>query len=397
MTPLEKISQFLHRRFGWGFSHPVMTSLGHAVAGRMEALGLGVMDDYWQLLENNNGEVSQLVEASVVRETFFFRYPESFTALSKWALDRPGKPLRILSMACSTGEEPYTIAMHLLDSGIGSFDIEARDLSPEAIVRARRGIYTANAFRSADLSWRGRYFRESGEKWEIREELRGHVHFQQGNLLEIDETAAWDVIFCRNVLIYFSTPKQEDALARLRNALADDGLLFLGPAEPPVLFQFGWAPYREPMSFCCTKTNLPAPAGPPPLRGILPPKTSRALPMKPIKPLPISMPLPPVEEPVRSELEKAQSLADSGKLDDALAVLETALKSDGSNAELHFLQGVIEEARGGNRKAETHYRRTLFLDPAHAGALQHMTLLLRSEGRNRAADNLSRRASRHSS
>lgn len=100
---------------------------------------------------------------------------------------------------------------------------------------------------------------------------------------------------------------------------------------------------------------------------------------------------------MRSELEKAQSLADSGKLDDALAVLETALKSDGSNAELHFLQGVIEEARGGNRKAETHYRRTLFLDPAHAGALQHMTLLLRSEGRNRAADNLSRRASRHSS
>ncbi len=365
----------------------------------MEAIGLQAMDDYWQLLGKNDTEVAQLVEASVVRETFFFRYPESFVALSKWALERPGKPLRILSMACSTGEEPYTIAMHLLDSGVGSFDIEARDLSPAAIASARRGIYTSNAFRSPALSWRERYFRESGEKWEIREELRRQVHFRQGNLLEIDETAAWDVIFCRNVLIYFSTPKQQDALDRLRNALVDDGLLFLGPAEPPVLLQFGWFPFKEPMSFCCTKTNLSGAAGAPPLpgKGILPPKAPKALPTKLFKPQQAPAALPQVEESVRSELEKAQSLADAGKLDEALTVLEAARKSDGENVGIHFLQGVIEEARGANREAETHYRRTLFLDPSHAGALQHMTLLLRSEGRNHAADNLSRRASRHSS
>jgi chemotaxis protein methyltransferase WspC len=152
------------------------------------------------------------------------------------------------------------------------------------------------------------------------------------------------------------------------------------------------------MSFCCTKTNLSGVASPPPLRGngILPPRSPKALPAKPVQPQTPAA-VPEVEEPARSDLEKAQSLADAGKLDEALTVLGTALQSDSENAEIHFLQGVIEEARGGNREAETHYRRTLFLDPSHAGALQHMTLLLRSEGRNRAADNLSRRASRHSS
>ncbi|NEM13145.1 MAG: chemotaxis protein CheR, partial [Xanthomonas perforans] len=128
---------------------------------RVAALGCANEDAYWLKVHNCASEQQALVEAVVVPETWFFRYPESFVALVNLARERStqlagARPLRILSLPCSTGEEPYSIAMALLDAGLpgDGFRIDAMDISEVNLQRAERALYGRNSFRGDDLSFR---------------------------------------------------------------------------------------------------------------------------------------------------------------------------------------------------------------------------------------------------
>src|SRR5437016_1154827 len=157
---------------------------------RMKSLGLKRIEEYRQLLDSSRAEWNELVEAVVVTETWFFRDREPFAALvrlvlEEWLPAHPTAPLRLLSLPCSSGEEPYSLAMALLDAGVpsGRFQIDAADISGRALARARQGIYRKNSFRGGDLGFRDRYFQAGKEGFLLRPEIRHSVNFYEWNVV----------------------------------------------------------------------------------------------------------------------------------------------------------------------------------------------------------------------
>ena len=140
------------------------------VRHRMRSLGLKRLEDYQQFLEHSRTEWHELVESVVVTETWFFRDPEPIAAFvrlvrEEWLPAHAAAPLRLLSVPCSSGEDPFSVVMALLGAGVPAerFQIDAVDISARALARAARGVYGRNSFRGKDLAFRERYFRPSAE------------------------------------------------------------------------------------------------------------------------------------------------------------------------------------------------------------------------------------------
>ena len=179
---------------------------------------------------------------------------------------RPARVVRILSVPCAGGEEPYSMAMALRDAGVApaSFRIDAIDLSEVALARARRGRYTRNAFRGGDLAFRERYFTQRRQRIPDQRRAARAGALQPGQPAAPPTCAAggrYDVVFCRNLLIYFDEPTTAAAIASLHALLADDGLLFAGYAEVPAFCRNGFAPLRVPGAFALQKAAAASAGG----------------------------------------------------------------------------------------------------------------------------------------
>lgn len=386
-------------------------SVGHsmienAVRDRMLVRKEGTVSEYLEKLRGSEAVMQELIESVVVPETSFFRDRESFFALAEivmkeWLPVHPGGVLRILSIPCSTGEEPYSIAMALLDAGLvpAKLDIEAADISERALAAARRGSYGKNSFRGRDLDFRNRHFRKEGDRYRLAEDVRGCVHFEKCNLLS-DHLAArierYDIIFCRNVLIYFDVPTQERVTATLRRLLTSDGYLFVGPSEAFAMRAAGLSPAGYPRAFAYRKTMLPARSMVQTGNGA--PKKARTTaavksPLKLTSPESPKIVAPVVDKPI-AELEAARRLADSGKLNEAVVICENHLREKRTCAGAHYLLGLLRDAMGDEARAAECYRKVLYLEPGHIEALAHLALLRERRGDWVDAARLHRRAER---
>jgi chemotaxis protein methyltransferase WspC len=257
-------------------------------------------------------------------------------------------------------------------------------------------MYGSNSFRGEDLSFRERYFRPSAHGHELKEWIRGRVRFHQGNLLSGDSRLSeepYDVIFCRNLLIYFDRPMQEQAMRTLGRLLADSGFLFVGPAEAFLASCSGFTSVNEAMSFAFRKTRKQRSEPAPEIRPVL---------LKPLrKPLRVRTPHPvkgdrspaPIPSPP-ADLSAAQSLADAGKLREAAEYCENYVRQHGPTSEACYLLGVLRDAVGDRRSAAEYYRKVLYLEPEHVQALMHLALLTESQGDRAAAERLRERARR---
>lgn len=358
-----------------------------------------------RLLDTTTSEWKALLESSLVPETWFFRNMEAFDALAEWVAGtwrpaHPGACLRILSLPCATGEEAFSIAMRLLEAGQapGSFKVWAGDISENSLAVARAATYRRNSFRSGfDESRFGKYFESHrGGARRVSDEIREQVDFQIINLADPSAVLPQsDVIFCRNALIYFTGETQRAVVALLHAVLSDDGILFLGPVEPPVALQCGFATAGLPMAFACVKKNAAtAEPLPPPWTGTSH-RPSRSRPAPPKKPASSRKPSPPRalhREPPADSLEAARTLADAGEEALAAAMLDRLAPS--ADPDFFCLRGVVSGALGRSDLAEACYRKALYLNPSHHEALAHLTLLLEMDGRAAAASHLRRRANK---
>ncbi|WP_454773930.1 CheR family methyltransferase [Janthinobacterium tructae] len=380
-----------------------------AVGQRMEQTGFRDSAAYLQAL--TPAEMTQLIELVVVPESWLFRDPQAFYATVELVQERwaRGRATRILSIPCAGGEEPYSMAMALRDGGVPkqAFSIDAYDLSPGCIERAQAGVYGRNAFRAQDVAFRERYFTHvADDAYRIIDTLREQVTFRQGNLLQFDTATYsrhYDVIFCRNLLIYFDKPTTRAAIHNLSALLADDGMLLAGYAEVPSFCQNGFAPLQFRQAFALKKEATPPAAViqvaalPPPtraLRSVPPaprPAPARAAPAPAARPRPVPVQAP---QPPADLLAEARQLADRGQLREAGEKCHAHLARVPEAAEAYFMLGIINELAGKMDLADDYWRRCIYLQPDHYEALCHLSLLAERNGNHTAAATLKARAAR---
>ncbi len=404
-----RLAQILNRVIGLDTASIGVRALASAVGGRMAARGLASAEAYAGEVEANPLELRALIEAVVVPETWFFRDREAFSALGELGRQRAGLVgaagrLRLISLPCSTGEEPYSLAMTLLDAGLppAAFEIHAFDVSRAAIERALAGVYGRNSFRGDDLDFRSRHFVRAASGWRIRPEVADCVRFSEGNLLEIGAStapASYDVVFCRNLLIYFDAESQRRAIRALGGLLKADGLLFVGPGDANLVLNAGFASVQRPLTFCFRQGPADQPAQPAA-------RPARRTPPKAIPPqaAPARRPFsniasaPPAAAPAEAQpptgLSEAQRLADLGRIGEAVRACEAELRQGAASVAAWRLLGVLREAENNPSRAVDCYRKALYLDPADAETLDHLALLLQRQGDVAGAGRVRERARR---
>lgn len=202
-------------------------------------------DELCQAIRKGGNEqlLVDVTEAMTTNESFFFRDQKPFDLFKDVALPHllekraAQKKIRIWSAACSSGQEPYTLAMLLKENAAKiagwTIDIVATDLSNEILDKAREGLYSQfEVQRGLPITLMVKYFKQEGDRWRISDELRKMVKFMPFNLLENpSRLGTFDVVFCRNVLIYFDPPTKSKVLDSIADIMAKDGFLYLGGAE----------------------------------------------------------------------------------------------------------------------------------------------------------------------
>jgi chemotaxis protein methyltransferase CheR len=365
---------------------------------------------FHRLLADTESARSELVDALTVGESYFFRENAQIEFIRHRVLPDllarrpPGHRLRIWSAGCAAGEEPYTLAMVVREQGLaGRTTILGTDASPRRLAAARRGRYTPWALRSTPALSVAAYFQRQDNSFVLSPAIREAVDFRLLNLAAETWPSAssgihgFDLILCRNVLIYFTDPVVQSVATRLLAALAPGGWLCLGAADPAlraegdcetVMTGAGLATHcADPSTALVTWPPLPFTDRPIPVFVGLPLETP--LPAPPPTPTPASAPAldPPAPTPAvietiaaapdataaaRASSEEIRSLLDAGRLLDAQAVGEAAIRAHPLSPDVHHAQAIVLDDAGRLDEAVDAARRAVCLDPMFAVA--HLTL-----------------------
>ena len=241
-----KFREFFYRRTGISFEPSKRYFVDKRLLERIEATRTGNFRAYFTLLrfQASGEEIEQLTNLMTVNETYFLREEYQFKCLVDSILPeivrrRTGStPIRIWCIPSSSGEEPYSVAMYLLEtwSGIREWDVEiiSSDIDTGILRRARAGRYSARSVQYVPPRWLARYFKSVGDEYQLSDDLRQAVEFTRVNLAEPADTLNYrnfDVIFCRNLLIYFDDQSRQTAAETFYEALNPGGYVCLGHSE----------------------------------------------------------------------------------------------------------------------------------------------------------------------
>jgi chemotaxis protein methyltransferase CheR len=236
----------IYRRTGIWFADSSKYLLQKRLSPRARELNFESFQKYHYFLQYDpraEAEYDEIYDLVTTKETYFFREPAQLNAFVEEIvpdlLSRKGvKKIRVWCAGCSTGEEPYSIAIMLQEArhfDRAGFEIFASDISQQVLVRARKGQYRESAFRVTDPNVRDKYFiREDDGSWRIQDEIRNRISFGRLNLYDEPRVALIgyvDVIFCRNVIIYFDDASKRSVIGSFYNRLHDGGYLLLGHSE----------------------------------------------------------------------------------------------------------------------------------------------------------------------
>jgi chemotaxis protein methyltransferase WspC len=421
---LRKIEGLLANRIGLDPTAVGSPLILRAARRRMKVLELDDLGEYERRLGQSELELQELIEEVVVPESWFFRDERPFHwlreyARERWLNDRSRPALRALSLPCAGGEEPYSIALTLLDLGLPArrFRIDAVDVSLARLTIARRAVYSANAFRGPDQSYRERSFHKRPDGYELDPQVRETVRFIQASVLDprlLEGSPPYDLLFCRNLLIYLGASARACLLAVIDRLLAIDGVLVIGHADrlDRTSAQPSFTPVGDPGCFAYQRAirdsvrvgvdqARPQLLSPPPMPGLgasidVSGGRLAAAPVDPqidgsaraVPSLPLGVDPPP------SLLNRAAELANVGRLDEAVAACERHLQQKSPTAPAYYLLGMIHQAAGDRSRAEDCFKKTLYLDPTHDEALLALALLSERRGDLEAAAGYRRRAER---
>ncbi|WP_139559374.1 CheR family methyltransferase [Methylotetracoccus oryzae] len=355
-----------------------------AVRARMHATECDA-GSYRRLLARDAGEQQELLEGLLVPETWFFRDAAAFDLLQQSAVEhrrgnRGDAPFRVLSLACSTGEEIWSIAIVLHEAGLlpSQIRIDGLDLSRSAVAAAQSAIYGPHSFRGSQLGNRERFFQDLGEgRREVTAALRACATIATGNLLDPAPEQTYDAIFCRNVMIYMTTSARQRTVERARSGLAPGGLFFVGHADAPAAAEAGFRRHPTAGAFAWVRgsdARLPSPR-----RATEPTRQSKTGKPLPPKSSTRTAQLPDTDEPAKGSvpdgLSEIRRLADGGHYDDAEQACQRILQRRPLDPDALALLGLIAMATGRRDEAIGHLRRAVYLDPSHPEGRALLSLL----------------------
>lgn len=429
MSTPSVISRFLAASLGMEEDAAGKEAVGRAVAAAMRREGLSDMQAYEKLFSSSQDVRQRFIDAMVVGETWFFRDRGPFTYLARHARElqstRPDRVLNILSAPCSTGEEPYSIAMTLFAAGLApqAFSVDAVDVSRGALARAGEACYGSGAFRGNIGEDVALFFETTRHGRRVTEQIVRQVTFLHDNLLSPGSLASrgpYAIIFCRNLLIYLTAEARRRVYDLLNRLLLPGGLLFTGHTETIFWNQQGYLPLQWDRAFALSKpVESPAPkAAKKPAALTLTPAAAKgrqpSVPAKgPISATHIFAAQTPAavekrQHPARSDeikadadksvlarqLQEARGLADRGDMAGAMRLCEDYVRTFGPAAGTYCLMGVIRMADRDFNRAEECFVKALYLDPGHYESLVHLSLIYRQKGNEKKAALYRERAER---
>jgi chemotaxis protein methyltransferase WspC len=416
-SALDQIIEVLRQRIGLNAASIGRAAIEHAVRTRLSSAKLTSVEDYWKYLEASPEELQALIEVVVVPETWFFRHPEVFEALTdfvmnEWLAKNTTGLLHVLSIPCSTGEEPYSIAMALLDAGFPTnrLAIDAMDVSARALQYAKTASYREYSFRGKSLRFREQYFVQDADGYRLKDSVRRLVNFQQHNILELSQldNRRYDVIFCRNLLIYLERAQQDAVVASLAQCLHEDGRLFGSPAEHSLFSRGSFQSVQLLATSAFQKADFKKREWPQAPSKYFDSTITSAKADKPT-PKPVSSQtfisastalLQPEESTTAHDaaaddvLNQVAALADAGKLEEATRLCDRYVQTSGGSVRAFYLQALLKDAAGHLIEAESLYRKVIYMNPNHVEALLHLASLRAMSGDNIQAQQLRERARR---
>lgn len=367
---------------------------------RCRQLGLADEAAYLQFALRDPGELERLIQEISVPETWFFRYPASFQLLIDHAarlqhskVDR----LRMLSVACATGEEPYGMAMAAASVyPLERIAVDGVDRNESSLVVARAGRYRLNSFRETMPLWGERWFDWAGDVRQVDARIRSIVQFDCGDVLSsaLTDRPPYQVIFCRNLFIYLGESARRRLIDWLLSVLDADGLLFVGHAETAILPDHLLESAKVANTFAVRRKQAAAaaPATPKPPRKPTPKRVAAAKPK-----IEASRPQQTVVESQprsKATLELARQLADTGQQAAAIAMLEELQPLLQTDSEALALLGTMQLSVGRLELARAAFNKVLYLEPNHEQALIQMAIVCDRLGQAAQAARFRRRAAR---
>ena len=428
---IAEIKDFLRNKIGLdGSVVGASAMIEKAVSDRMKDCGIIDGQTYLMRLQKSFWEKEALIEKVIVPETWFFRDREAFNFLrdyiiSEWLPNQSLQQLRVLSVPCSTGEEPYSIAIALLEAGLNpnQFQVDAVDISKVSLLKAKRAIYGEHSFRgqcfapvNRGLVLKKRYFEKNAKTYQLCPQVKKTVRLICGNLIDpflVNKLSArYHIIFCRNLLIYLDEKSRQKVIEAIDRLLIPNGLLFLGAAETNhVLIEEKFGAVRHPMSFAYRKgdgdnlhlTQIGS-IKKSPIKSKIKRKVCGSILWKKskqkyqINPLQSSSSksqsnFPKIQSDSTNQdrqnindyradslLENARKLANQGHLQAAAHLCQTYMTQNPTSVSAYVLLGEVYQAGGNDDRAEQCFQKAIYLDPNHYEALMHLALLKKQRG-----------------
>jgi chemotaxis protein methyltransferase CheR len=412
---------YIHQHSGIYLNEDKLDSLRISLLARASLLDLQDYGSYYQILVSNEREFAELMNLVTINETSFFRFPQQFDAfrnrvvpeiVSRSKEDAPA--IRVWSAGCSTGEEPYSIAI-AADEALTQMGRYARvhvvgtDVSQKALSTARRAAYNEKKMANVPSRVIDKYFDVAGESCRVGARIRDMVEFRYHNLAQepypMSVLGTWDVIFCRNVTIYFKAESTKRVVSNFFRVLADGGYLFIGHSETLQLLSDDFTPVELDGVFLYKKLadtskrtfgflgSMPK---------IEPKHTSKLVVGR--DGASVTERIEPLAEPqggweiepagdegfseeldedlvnATAHLRRGFIYADDGRYDDALAECRRAIELDSLLAPAHYVLGIIDQQRGEEREAIAEFKRTVYIDSGFALAHFQLAQLLKVAG-----------------
>lgn len=424
---LARLSEFVDDGTALHFPRERWDELGRKVCSAAEEFGFDDEEAFisWLLSSTLTREQMEILASRLtISETYFWREPHSFEALEEHILpglirsrEKGDRRLRIWSAGCSTGEEPYSIAIAVrrllpVDQD-WRVSILATDINPRILRSAKAGSYGKWSFRGVPVWLKKRYFRRHGDdRWEILPEIRKMVSFAYLNLADdvypspLNDTLAMDIVFCRNVLMYFSPERATRVGRGLHASLVDGGWLMVGACElsqqifpqfapvnfpGAVVYRKGTREFRPPETFRFEVIPATPPfretEDTPPAESAPPHETTYAEALE--VPLPEPDAAAPHEQgsgvPPPAVALSIRELANLGRLPEALAASDAAIAADKVDPGLHYLRATILQEQNNEGEAIASLKRALYLDPDFVPAHFALGNLMLRRGDSRAA------------